>query len=173
MKTYSQRRSQTQERRAAKEVGGRVQVASGATPFAKGDVRLMGELRIECKTTSKKRFSLKLDDIRKIRLEALEQGMEDWVFQIEFQRQAGMGTRLAVLDKNWFESMGGTYANAAGQFQVATEEVHTKSYSVTSVVLPPIPLKWHWDFRGREQTMGLVIVPWETFLELFEKREAA
>ena len=75
MASYSRRRSMAQERRAAADVGGRVQIASGATPFAKSDVRKMVELRVECKTTRKALFSLKRDDILKLRKEAISQGL--------------------------------------------------------------------------------------------------
>jgi hypothetical protein len=50
--------SQKQERRIAQDVGGRVQPASGALPYAKGDVRKQGKLRIEAKSTYAKSFSI-------------------------------------------------------------------------------------------------------------------
>jgi hypothetical protein len=99
-RTIHQRRSQNQERRTAKDLGGRVQKGSGATGFAKGDVRAALDVRAECKTTSAKSYSLKLAEWRKIQEEA-HQGGESPVMQIEFQGAAGMHTKLAVL--GWYD----------------------------------------------------------------------
>jgi hypothetical protein len=65
-------------------------------PFAKGDVRAAGEVRAECKTTSAKSYSLKLDEWTKIQSEALGGG-EVPVMQVEFQGAAGQNTKLAVI----------------------------------------------------------------------------
>jgi hypothetical protein len=98
MKTYGQRRSQLQEKSIARSRGGRVQKASGAGKLAKGDVRVVGEIRTEAKTTSKRSYRLKFSDVVKIRSEAITLGFEDWDMQIEFQGQAGRGTKVAVVD---------------------------------------------------------------------------
>jgi hypothetical protein len=83
-KTPQQRRSRLQERRIAEEIGGREQPASGAAWNAKGDVRKLGELRVEAKYTEKNYYVLKLADLLKIRDEALLGGAEQWAFQVEF-----------------------------------------------------------------------------------------
>ena len=93
------KRSKLQEKRIAEDLDGRVQKASGATDFAKGDVRADG-LRVEAKTTSKKSYSLKQSEILKIREEALTGGADEWAMQIEFQGQAGVNTKIAVID--WY-----------------------------------------------------------------------
>jgi hypothetical protein len=95
-RTIHQRRSQAQERRTAKDLGGRVQKGSGATGFAKSDVRVPLDVRAECKTTVFGSYSLKLREWQKICLEAREGG-ESPVMQIEFQGPAGFNTKLAVL----------------------------------------------------------------------------
>ena len=105
MKSYAQRQSQLQEKRAAQDVGGRVQPGSGSTIFAKGDVRVAGKLRLECKTTSGSSFVLKLKELLKIEREA-QDSLEEWAFQIQFQRQSGMGKKYVVSDlksfmQNW------------------------------------------------------------------------
>lgn len=93
----NKRVSQLQERRAAADVGGRLQPGSGAPEFYKGDVRAAGDLRIECKTTSKKSYALHLSDIEKIKAEALMGGAEGWAFQVEFQGVTS-NKRFAVID---------------------------------------------------------------------------
>ena len=100
MKSQGQRKSQLQEKRAAKDLGGRVQPGSGASEFAKGDVRKAGQLRVECKTTGYRSYSLKLDDIIKIQSEAMNGGAEDWAMQIEFQGSVGNNKKVAVID--WY-----------------------------------------------------------------------
>lgn len=63
------RSSRRQENKLAEAVGGRRQKASGALPWAKGDVRKRGELRIEAKQTQAKSFRLQRSDLEKIRSE--------------------------------------------------------------------------------------------------------
>lgn len=115
MRSRGQHMSRRQERSVANDIGGRVQVASGATDFAKGDVRAMGELRIECKTTSSGSYSLKKNDITKITTEALSGGLEDWAMQIEFQGQMGIHKKVAVIDWNTFLDLR-EKAQAAGKY---------------------------------------------------------
>jgi hypothetical protein len=103
MKTYGQRRSQLQELKIERDTGARRQKASGATPFAKGDNRLVGKLRIEAKFTTARSFSLKLSDIDKIRMEALSSQVEDWVMQVEFGRPGGVSKKFAVMDWATYE----------------------------------------------------------------------
>lgn len=100
-KSLSQKRSQQQEKKVAEELGGKVQKGSGSSDFAKGDVRKMGSARVECKTTSKKSYALKLQEIQKITTEAIQGGMEGWAMQIEFQGQMGGRKKVAVID--WYE----------------------------------------------------------------------
>jgi hypothetical protein len=94
------KRSQLQERRTAKDLGGRAQKGSGSSNFAKSDVRAPLDVRAECKTTISKSYSLKLHEWQKIQHEAITGGHESPVMQIEFQGPAGMNTKLAVLDWN-------------------------------------------------------------------------
>lgn len=70
-----------QEKRMAKDLGGRIQPASGAMPNAKSDVRVVGVVRGEAKYTSKTSYSLKRDELRKIIEEA---GLERAVLQLCF-----------------------------------------------------------------------------------------
>ena len=97
MRSFGQRKSRLQERRAAADLGGSVQPGSGAMEFAKGDVRVAGEIRAECKTTSKKTYILKLAELQKIQQEALMGRLEESVLQVEFQGQVGQNHRYAVI----------------------------------------------------------------------------
>lgn len=101
---HSKRKSVLQERRAAEEVGGNIQPGSGAPQFYKGDVRVAGNLRLECKTTGSRSYSLKLDEILKIKGEALAGGLEGWALQVEFQGSSG-GKRFAVIDWGEYQQL--------------------------------------------------------------------
>ena len=79
----NQRRSQTQEKQAEQRYGARRQPASGALPHAKSDLRDPGRVRVECKFTRAKSFTLKLEELKK--LERERTGDEHPVFEIEFQ----------------------------------------------------------------------------------------
>ncbi|TXH10928.1 MAG: hypothetical protein E6R04_03940 [Spirochaetes bacterium] len=74
-----------------------MQPGSGAPEFYKGDVRKAGELRVECKTTSSKSYTLKLSDLEKIKAESIMGNDAGWAFQIEFQGPVS-GRRFAVID---------------------------------------------------------------------------
>jgi hypothetical protein len=62
----NKRRSRTQERDIAEELGARVQPASGAMSGAKGDVRKKGVFRLEAKFTRASSYTLHLEDLEKI-----------------------------------------------------------------------------------------------------------
>ena len=77
------KRSKTQERVSAKRDGARVQPGSGAMDHAKGDVRLRGIYRKECKVTTRSSFSVTRHTLDKITKEAT--GGEAPVLEVEFQ----------------------------------------------------------------------------------------
>ncbi|UGV19934.1 primase [Pseudomonas phage Pa BHU-15] len=85
--TKSHRRSKTQEREVAKRVGGRLTPASGAREV-KGDVRVKRVVRIECKTTKNKSFSVTREMIEKLEMAATLSG-EMPVLVVEFNDGAG------------------------------------------------------------------------------------
>lgn len=63
--TGSHKRAPKQEKAVALRIGGRVTPASGAREV-KGDVRLKGVVRVECKTTKHKSFSVTREMLAKI-----------------------------------------------------------------------------------------------------------
>jgi len=96
-KKYSQR----QERRAAKDLGAKVEANSGATRFGGADGRKVNELRIECKLTDSQAYTIKLEDLEKLRKTAIFGGLELPIFQIEF-RKHGLKYALIPLRDDWF-----------------------------------------------------------------------
>ena len=77
--------SKVQEEAVAKEVGGTRQPNSGATPFAKGDVK-SEQFLIECKTRTKSSdsISIKKEWIEKLVGESLFEGKENWSLAFNF-----------------------------------------------------------------------------------------
>jgi len=76
------RASVKQEDRIARDIDGRRQKASGALPHAKADVRKRGAMRVEAKYTTGKSFTIRYQDLVKIRSECT--GGETPAFQFTF-----------------------------------------------------------------------------------------
>jgi Holliday junction resolvase len=103
----SHKRAKKQEREVAKKLGGCRTPGSGNGDI-KGDVRVKGFVRIECKTTGKRSFAVTMDMIEKIEAAALSAG-EIPVLVVEFND--GMGHRLrevAVVPTYAIEHLRGT-----------------------------------------------------------------
>jgi len=82
------RRAPKQEKECAKRIGGTITPRSGAGDV-KGDVRIKGYARIECKTTLQKSFSITRELVRKIEEAALASQGELPAFCIEFLNPDG------------------------------------------------------------------------------------
>jgi hypothetical protein len=105
--TQSHRRAPKQEAEIAKRVGGRLTPGSGSGAV-KGDVRVKGVVRIECKTTKNKSFSVTLDMLEKIE-EAAASGGELPVLIIEFIDDRGRKIKeVAVCPTYVLDSIGAT-----------------------------------------------------------------
>ncbi len=68
-----QEKGRRYEKKLAKKVGGRVQLASGALPFAKEDISTETHL-IQVKSTTKNSYTLKLEDLEILRENAIKIG---------------------------------------------------------------------------------------------------
>lgn len=82
--------SKLQELRTAKELGGDLVSGSGNQWHSKGDVKAKRYL-VECKRTDKKSYSLKAEDLEKLRVQAHKAGKNP-LFQVELGKE-----RLAIL----------------------------------------------------------------------------
>ena len=90
--------SDRQEKNVAKALGGRQTIASGATPFVKGDV-LAGNCIIECKTKTKevKSFAIQKSWLDELREERIGMGKSLSALAISFD----MGeSSFYVIDEN-------------------------------------------------------------------------
>lgn len=88
--------SNKQEKRVAKDIGGRVVIASGSLWFASSDCRSEDYL-IECKTTQKNSYRLTAETWEKITAEAINDGLRVPIMCIEVS-----GSMKAVVDKSHF-----------------------------------------------------------------------
>lgn len=92
------KKSLLQEKRTAKEFGGRTRgKASGASPFAKGDVKTP-EYLVENKFTDKDHFILKWSVWEKIAKEALKEGFRTPLIQLDIQDES-----FIIFHPNHFE----------------------------------------------------------------------
>lgn len=102
--------SDRHEKKVAKQVGGRVTIASGSTPAEKGDVKAH-DLRLECKSTEAIGYRLTLADLHKN--EAAAHGEEIPVFAIEFRSpdRARPTQQYMVVSEAWFLTLLEAYRN--------------------------------------------------------------
>lgn len=94
--------SKSQERRVAKQLGGKRQANSGATPFYKGDV-VTQDFLIECKTktTDCKSFTVKEDWLLKNEEEAFAMGKQASALCFDFGPSANK--RYYIISERMFE----------------------------------------------------------------------
>jgi len=78
----NKRLSRKQEIDLAEDLGGKVQLNSGAVVGSKGDVRVKGEYRVEAKFTAANSYKLDLDELYKIASEC--EGREKPLFVVDF-----------------------------------------------------------------------------------------
>jgi ribosomal protein L37AE/L43A len=95
----TRKQADRQEKRVARNLGARQTIASGQTPIDKGDVRAEN-VRVECKYTDKKSFSLKAEDLQKIANAA--QGEQIPLFYVEFREH---GQAYYVVPEGWFTQL--------------------------------------------------------------------
>ncbi len=137
--------SNKQEKRVAKEVGGKTVIASGSLWGSKGDVRADDYL-IECKTTEKPYYVLSFDTWLKIEREAIKDGLRLPVMCID---TCNGKHRLAIL------------SHIPSEDELKVVEC-SKSHRVSHKEAPFV-LKF--SGRGMGKTKMLKVTLWESFLE--------
>lgn len=101
MSLSSQRRSRKQEERLGERIGGNRVAGSGSGPFVKNDVR-NNFISIEAKTTTKKSFSLKEDDLVKAERHALMDSGREFAFVV----QMASGREWVIVSREFAEERG-------------------------------------------------------------------
>ena len=102
--THSHARAPKQEKELAEEIGGRTVKGSGCGQ-EKGDVRLPGVARVECKTTRNRSYGVSVDTLRKLEDAAMPSG-EIPFLEVELDNQ-GNPTSFVVLPRWAFETLMG------------------------------------------------------------------
>ena len=108
------KKSQIQEKRTAKQFRGRIQPASGALHFAKGDIRTGSfsarfnetDFLIENKYTDVSEYVFKLEIWRKIKKEALKDNLRIPLMQVDINSKHGDPLQLVIMDFKDFLSLG-------------------------------------------------------------------
>jgi len=149
-------KSNKQEQRVAKELGGKTVIASGSLWNCKGDVR-HDQFLVECKTTEKSFYALTYEVWKKIQTEALRDGLRLPVMCIDLEDGKH---KLAVFDfalmydhMDFFDQ------------EIKTITVDKKSFRVTPVSAL-LEVKWEY-----QRPVRLVITDWDTFLEVVSQKE--
>lgn len=93
-------RSSRQERHNARAVGGYLTANSGAG-HDKGDIKVRGLLREEDKTTTKRSYVLRLDDL--VRVSAAAVGDEIPILRISFEDN--LAQQYVVMPSEWFQQL--------------------------------------------------------------------
>lgn len=97
-------RSSGQEASVAKKIGGHVVPRSGAG-MIKGDVRVKGKYRVECKTTVKPGFRVTLEMLNKLDDAGTGAG-EESIFVVEFLDEDGKTLRqCAIVDFDYLTTL--------------------------------------------------------------------
>ena len=154
----TKRKSTLQEKRVAKEVGGRTTPASGAMWGCKGDVRSDAFL-VECKTTEKDKYSLSIATWNKIRREAIKDGMKIPIMCIDL---CSGKYRFAVFE----------YAPTSikGVYNVPVEVSTSKrSHTIKVGAEDIVHFKSQMTTKNGFKDVVLAIIPWATFLEYYNK----
>ena len=87
--------SKAQEKKVAKEIGGRVVAGSGASMYSKGDVENR-DILVECKTTARPNITVKGEWLEKIYMEALDKRKTP-ALSIELRGKTGIAPQDWVL----------------------------------------------------------------------------
>ncbi len=151
--------SAQQEKRAAAELGGRTTAGSGAAKFSGGgDVRVMGKTRVECKYTENETYTLKWEELEKLRKQAIKH-LEFPVFQFAFREISGRFTRYAVIP--WSETAPPTVDN-----EVNAKQVPLLKGSLAQMTSDSL---WRVVFHVKEgnslKSRYFRLMPWDDFVE--------
>lgn len=175
------KKSKKQEHRVAKEMGGKVTLASGALWFQKGDVKL-DKFLIECKTTVNSYYKLHINVWEKISQEALKSGMRIPLMQIELNSGKN---RLVVMNYLDFVGIGLDRFNFVTRKQPLLLE--QKSYKITDELLKyEVGVDWsndaevvekmrtqpyftREDIKFVDYNTHLVFIKWSDFLYMIKE----
>lgn len=167
-------KSNKQEKKVAKEVGGKEVIASGSLWFAPSDVRT-DEFLIECKTTEKDYYILRQKTWDKIHREAMSDGMRVPVMQIQLEDGADEIVVLNILDFIGLDLdkgetfIGGEQPILLGDrmsFRVTSDFIYAEENNINKGRYCA-----RQDVKLIDYDLHLVMLEWSDFLRILNKRE--
>ncbi|MBO8161083.1 MAG: hypothetical protein H0Z24_05555 [Thermosipho sp. (in: Bacteria)] len=167
------KKSKKQESKVAKEMNGKTTIASGSLYFQKADVRT-SDFLIECKTTEKDYYNLKVSTWKKIEKEALKDGMKIPLMQIDLLNGE---KRLAVMTYNDFEALGFSKFNFVKSPSFFTKASSAKikydfkenPYFNLSFFVNGEYYYDMYEVRFEKERVHLVVIPWHDFLSIVKE----
>jgi len=111
LRNNTKKLSSIQERVNAKAIGGVTTIASGQTPIDKADVK-SEDIRMECKVTGKKSYTLKLSELELIGSQAKSDEMP--VFAIKYMTTNNTHKQYMIVPEDWFYELLEIYRSEHG-----------------------------------------------------------
>lgn len=174
-KSRAQRRSKLQEDRIAEDLGGKRQSGSGTSWRETNDVRKIGQLRVEAKYTEKSVYVLKVQDLLKLRDDAIKGGLETPVMQVEFVHGSAGSYKLAVIDFKLFHNWYGFSQEkplhlqdcyvVGKQFQLDGESA--KAFFTGAIALGALGVI-RTVFHHNDYDRTYAVITWDLFTTLYE-----
>lgn len=166
-------RSKRQESRVAKEINGRVTIASGAIWIAKGDVRSSYYL-VECKTTEKKVYPLSIKTWLKITEEATNDGFRIPVMCVDLED--GVHKKAVFKCSDFFEDKPRRVVRSSGLFYEEDDTIESEHY-LTAKQVPITEKDKVFYVSGKIEhvpmSFELCVVDWDVFVRRVIEKEVS
>ena len=166
-------RSKRQESKVAREINGRVTLASGALWMSKGDVR-SNDYLVECKTTKKKTYPLHISTWLKIEKEAINDGFRIPVMCIDLED--GIYRKAVFKRSDFFSDKPRKVVLSSGLFYEEDDTIEPKLYLTAKQV--PVTEKdkvFYVSGKIEHVTMSfeLCVVDWDVFVRRVIEKEVS
>lgn len=167
MSSHIRKVSGAQERRAARDIGGHPQAASGACRHGGGgDARALGKTRVECKFTEKPFYNLELATLLKVEDQA-RQALETPVLQLGFRNIYSQMDLYAVL--RWDDYMSGLDScsgctRSARECFVVPGRYKLTHEELLQLLVHKTVLKLVFDHDPNNRSYA--VIPWTEYLSL-------
>lgn len=157
--------SSTQEKRAARDIGGYTQAASGACRHGGGgDARACGKTRVECKFTEKPYYNLELKTLLKIETHA-RTALETPVLQLGFRNIFGQMDLYAVM--RWQDFACCTGPTTARECFVLSGQYKLTHEEMLQLLVHQAVLKLVYNYSPAPKSY--VVIPWNDYLKLVQE----
>jgi hypothetical protein len=167
MRHHIRKVSGAQEKRAARDIGGKPQAASGACRHGGGgDARAIGKTRVECKFTEKNHYDLRLDVLLKIEEQA-RKALETPVLQLGFRNIYSQMDLYAIL--RWDDYLAGLQscpgcAKSARECFIIPGQYKLTHEEMLQLLVHKAVLKLVYNHDPNNKSYA--VIPWTEYLEL-------